>query len=183
VRFTLITDWTARGFSYETALALLGSASGIGGVVGGVLISSWGGLKRRRVYGVLLPAIVAGTAMIVFGFSPWLYLTAVMTGIQSAMIPFMNAHSQAIWQGQTPRELQGRVFSVRRVIAQFTYPIGTALAGLTGGFFDPGIVVAVMGAIMVLFCVGQFFNPYLLRVEDKQYLDDLAAQAVAPRAG
>jgi len=26
------------------------------------------------------------------------------------MIPFMNAHSQAIWQTQVPRELQGRVF-------------------------------------------------------------------------
>jgi hypothetical protein len=89
----------------------------------------------------------------------------------------MNAHSQAIWQGQTPRELQGRVFAVRRVIAQFTNPIGTALAGIAGGIFNPGLVVAVTGALLALFCLAQLFNPYLLKVEDKDYLDALAASA------
>jgi hypothetical protein len=45
---------------------------------------------------------------------------------------------QAIWQAQTPRELQGRVFSVRRLIAQFTRPIRAAAAGWLAGPFDPG---------------------------------------------
>jgi len=67
------------------------------------------------------------------------------------------------------------------VIAQFTWPLGTALAGLAGGFFDPGAIIAVLGAILALFCVAQFFNPHLLRVEDKRYLDDLAARAATPR--
>ncbi len=181
VRFTLLADWTARGFTFETALALLGSAAGIGGVAGGILMSSWGGLKRRRVYGVLVPMILAGIAMIILGLSPWLYVAAAMIAILSGMTPFMNAHSQSIWQTQTPRELQGRVFAVRRVIAQFTWPLGTALAGLAGGFFDPGAIIAVLGAILALFCVAQFFNPHLLRVEDKRYLDDLAARAATPR--
>jgi hypothetical protein len=69
------------------------------------------------------------------------------------------------------------VFAVRRVIAQFTWPVSTALAGVFGGMFNPGMVVAVLGSILVVFCIGQMFNPYLLRVEDRDYMESLAAQA------
>ncbi|MES4787387.1 MAG: MFS transporter, partial [Nitrospiraceae bacterium] len=96
--------------------------------------------------------------------------------------PLLNAHSQAIWQTQTPRELQGRVFSVRRLIAQFTWPLSSALAGWLAGAFNPGYVIAALGAILSIFCLAQLFNPYLLRVEDKAWLDQLAAKRVASDA-
>jgi DHA3 family macrolide efflux protein-like MFS transporter len=176
VKFNLAADWSARGFSFETALALIGSVLGVGGVVSGFLISTWGGLKNRRVYGVIVPMIVAGVAQIVFGLSPLLYLTAAMAFILDGMSPIMNAHSQAIWQTQTPRELQGRVFSVRTMIAWVTIPLSTVLAGWAGGVFNPGIVVAVLGAILALFCMAQLFNRALLRVEDKAWLDQMAAR-------
>ena len=136
VKFNLAADWSARGFTFETALATLGSVAGIGGLAGGLLISAWGGLKRKRVYGVVVAMIVNGLAMIAFGLSGRLYLAAAMLFIINGTIPIMNAHSQAIWQTQTPRELQGRVFSVRRLIAQCTWPLSTALAGLAGGLFN-----------------------------------------------
>jgi len=177
LKFNLASDWVARGFTFETAMALLGSVAGIGGVVGGVFISAWGGLRRKRVYGVVVSMIVAGLAQIVFGLSPFLYLTAAMNFLMPAMIPAMNAHSQTIWQTQTPRELQGRVFAVRRVIAQFTWPLSTAMAGWLGGRFDPGRIIALLGGILVVFCIGQLFNPYLLHVEDKAMLDEMAARA------
>jgi DHA3 family macrolide efflux protein-like MFS transporter len=182
LKFNLAADWGARGFTFETALAFLGSAAGIGGVVGGVLISAWGGLKSKRVYGVVVSMIAAGLAQVIFGLSPILLLTAAMNFLIPAMIPVMNAHSQTIWQTQTPRELQGRVFAVRRLIAQFTWPLSTALAGWLGGRFDPGMVVAVLGAVLVVFCIGQMFNPYLLRVEDKVMLDEIAARTEAELA-
>jgi MFS transporter, DHA3 family, macrolide efflux protein len=110
------------------------------------------------------------------GLSSWLYLTAAMACVTHAMMPLMNAHSQAIWQVQTPRELQGRVFSVRRLIAQCTWPLSTAFAGLVGGLINPGIVIAVLGGILIVFCAAQLFNPFLLRVEDKEWLDAMAAK-------
>ncbi len=176
LKFNLASDWAARGFTFETALALLASIGSIGGVVGGVLISAWGGLKKRRVYGVVVALIVAGLGQIVFGLSTALYLAAAMAFVDTAMIPIINSHSQTIWQTQVPRELQGRVFSVRRLIAQFTWPLSTALAGWAGGVFNPGTVVAFLGAILTVFCVGQLFNPYLMRVEDKAWLDEMAAR-------
>lgn len=177
VKFNLAADWTARGYTYETAIALLGSVAGLGGLIGGLTMSFWGGFKRRRVYGVLLPMILSGSAMLAIGFSPFLYLTAALIAVTVGMIPLMNAHSQSIWQTQTPRELQGRVFAVRRVIAQFTFPLGTAFAGLAG-FVNVGTLFVVLGSILVLFCVAQFFNPVLLRVEDKAYLEEYATRSV-----
>ena len=67
------------------------------------------------------------------------------------------------------------MFSVRRLIAQCTLPIGALSAGSLAGLFDPGHVLAALGALLVLFCMAQPFNPYLLRVEDKEWLDRLAA--------
>jgi MFS family permease len=176
VKFNLAADWLANGFTFETAFALLGTVGGIGGIVGGLFISVWGGLKKRRVYGVVVALIGQGLAMIVMGLSPWIYLTAAMAFCAHVMLPIMNSHSQAIWQTQTPRELQGRVFAVRRLIAQISWPLSTALAGLIGGWFNPGMVIAGLGSILFAFCVAQMFNPYLLRVEDKAYLDQMAAR-------
>ena len=175
VKFNLFADWSAHGFTFETALALLLSVGGLGGVVSGFVMSTWGGLKMRRVYGVIIPLIIAGAAQIVYGISQSLYLTAAMDAIAGGMIPVMNSHSTAIWQIVTPPELQGRVFSVRRLIAQFTWPISAAFAGWAGGSFNPGIVIATLGAVLTIFCAIQLFNPYLLRVEDKRWLDELAS--------
>jgi MFS family permease len=180
VKFNLAPDWTALGLTFDKALALVATVSSIGGVAGGLFISVWGGLKQRRVYGVLVPMIIAGMAQMILGLSPLLFLTAAMAGLMEGMIPVMNAHSQAIWQTQTPRHLQGRVFAVRRVIAQCTWPLSTALAGLLGGLFNPGMVMTVLGGILVLFCTAQLFNPYLMRVEDKAWLDRLAAERGKP---
>jgi MFS family permease len=176
VKFNLAADWTARGYSFEAALALLSSIASIGGVTGGIVISAWGGLKKRRVYGVVVALLVEGCAMFALGLSPWLYLTATMAFGIHAMLPIANSHSQTIWQTQTPRELQGRVFAVRRLIAQFTMPLGVALAGILGSAFNPGAVIAGLGALLGVFCLGQMFNPYLLRVEDKAWLDEMAAR-------
>ncbi len=175
LKFNLAPDWLARGATYESSLALVTTVGSIGGVIGGIFISAWGGLKKRRIYGILVPMIIVGGMMIVLGLSPLVYLTAAMIFLGQGLSPIMNAHSQAIWQGQTPRELQGRVFAVRRLIAQFSNPLATAMAGIFGGLFNPGAVVAVLGGILIVFCVLQMFNPYLLRVEDKAYLDQLAA--------
>jgi MFS family permease len=171
VKFNLEPDWATRGYTFETALALLGVASGVGGVIGGLLVSTWGGLKRNRVYGVLAPMLVAGIFQIVYGLSPLLLLSAAAASLGAAMHPILNAHSQSIWQSHTPRELQGRVFSIRRLIAWTILPISTAATGVLVGVLDTGYVFASLGIIWTLFCAIQLLNPYLLRVDDKAALD------------
>ena len=182
VKFQLAPDWTAQGMQFETAYALLTTIASIGGVLGGLLISAWGGLKAGRIYGVLVPMIIDGIACIFFGGSRWLFLSAGAIALSSAMMPILNAHSQAIWQIQTPHELQGRVFSVRRLIAQFSWPASSFLMGALASQFDPGLIVIVLGSILVLWCIGGLFNPYLRRVEDKEWIEAQAVRNAARAA-
>jgi MFS family permease len=180
LKFNLAPSWSAQGLSFAAALALLTSIASLGGVLGGVVISVWGGLNRRRVYGVVGALIVAGVAQVVFGLGGIFLLAVGMAFVVEATIPIMNAHSQTIWQTQTPPNQQGRVFAMRRLIAQATFPLGTLLAGLAAGVFDPGIVLAIAGGLLALFCVGQLLNPALMHVESEQTAE--ATARLAPLA-
>ncbi|MBM4425357.1 MAG: MFS transporter [Chloroflexi bacterium] len=171
VKFQLAPDWTPRGFTLESALALLATVGSVGGVVGGFAISAWGGLTKRRVLGVLVPLIASGLALILYGASHWLVVTAVSAFLLEGLIPIMNSHSQTIWQTQTPRELQGRVFSVRRLIAQFSWPLSTFVMGGLASRFDPGAIIMILGMILAAWCVIGLFNPHLMRVEDKEWIE------------
>lgn len=176
MKFRLAADWTARGMTFETSMALVNSVRAIGGVAGGFVISAWGGLQKRRVLGVLVPLALAGAAHAALGLSGTLYFAAGASALAAAMIPLANAHSQSIWQHQTPREMQGRVFAVRRVIAQCTGPVSTAMAGWAGAVLDPGVVLAILGAFVAVLSLGQTLNPVIHKVEDKEWLDDMASK-------
>jgi MFS family permease len=166
VQLDLHADWSARGLTFQAALAVLTTMLSIGGVAGGVCMTVWGGLKSDRVLGIIVPMIVSGAAQLVLGLSTALALAAAAALVTSAMIPVLNSHSQTIWQIQTPREMQGRVFSTRRVIAQITGPVGILIAGVAGGLVDPGRVLAALGAVLALFATAQLFNGPLRRVEN-----------------
>ena len=108
-----------------------------------------------------------GIVQIIYGMSLLVMISAAAAFVGAAMGPLLNAHSQSIWQSHTPRELQGRVFSIRRLIAWTILPASTAVGGTLAGLFNPGYVLAILGVIYALFSAAQLFNPYLLRVEDK----------------
>ena len=121
--------------------ATVQSAFGIGGIVGGLLLSVWGGPKRR-VNGLLLGLMCS----CLFGFTLMSIGKDVMIWSLAAFIilflnPFINGSSQSIWQSKVPPEIQGRVFSTRALIAQISAPIAMALAGpLTDGFLSPAMM-------------------------------------------
>ncbi|HLO04501.1 MAG TPA: MFS transporter, partial [Symbiobacteriaceae bacterium] len=174
----LAVDLVARGITEEKGLALLFTAGSLGAVLSGIVISTvWGGLKQKRVFGVIVPMIVAGLANLFYGSTSLLYVGVALAFLAGTHVPVANAHSQAIWQTQVPFDLQGRVFSIRRVIAQFTAPLMTGVLGWAAGVFNAGTLMAVMGGVMALFALLQCFNPIMLRVEDQEYLESLAANS------
>jgi DHA3 family macrolide efflux protein-like MFS transporter len=163
VRFGLAPSWTAMGMTYATALALITSALSAGGVVGGAVVSATGGLKSGRMAGVVAGFIAQGIALAIFGLSPQLYLSAASTFAIGLLSPFVQSHSQAIWQTLTPTALQGRVFAVRRAAVQALSPIGIALGGALSAAVAAGPVVAGAGVLLVLFGSTQAFNRTLMR--------------------
>ncbi|HZM20707.1 MAG TPA: MFS transporter [Anaerolineales bacterium] len=115
---------------------MLGSAQtagAIGGLVGGVLMSAWGGFKRRS-HGVLLGWIWGGLSMAIIGIVGGLPVWITGLALTSVIVPLVNGSNQAIWQSKVAPDVQGRVFSARRLIAWFTNPISPIIAGTLADF-------------------------------------------------
>jgi hypothetical protein len=130
----------ARTSNTAASLATVESIAAFGGVAGGLLMSAWGGPKRK-VKGVLLgmsvesllgPTIV-GLARAVPGWA----IGSLMTNLLS---PVINGSNQAIWQSKVPPTMQGRVFATRRMIAQMSIPVAVLMAGpVADQIFEPAM--------------------------------------------
>lgn len=118
----------ARTGNNEAMFGLVQSVGAVGGIAGGVAMSAWGGFKRR-VHGVLFGWLMSGVLMAVFGLGRDLTVWLPMGLLSTMLGPIMNASNQAIWQSKVPPDLQGRVFSARRLIAWFAGPITSLIAG------------------------------------------------------
>jgi MFS family permease len=115
--------------SNEKALAYVNSAGAVGGVLGGLVMSAWGGPKRR-VHGVLMGWFVASLlGGVMMGFARSIPFWAVAAFMGVFFVPIINGSNQAIWQAKVPPDLQGRVFSIRRLIAWFVSPLAMLVAG------------------------------------------------------
>lgn len=124
----------ARTGSNALIFGSVQTAGAIGGVVGGLAISAWGGPKRR-VHGVLagwMLSAVLGT--IFFGLGRSLPVWAAGSFFGAFFVPLINSSNQAIWQSKVAPDVQGRVFSIRRLIAWLVNPLGTLVAGPLADF-------------------------------------------------
>jgi hypothetical protein len=105
--------------------------------------------------------------------------------------PLINGSNQAIWQAKVAPDVQGRVFSARRLIAWFTNPISPILAGTLADFvFEPamrspgaiaslfgrltgtgpgagmGLLMVICGTVGVFIGLGGYFIPAIHKAEE-----------------
>jgi len=130
----------ARTGNDATVLGIVQSTMGIGGVVGSVVLSIWGGPKRR-VHGVLAGMAFGMFGMVLMGLGRDLYVWPLAAFISLLFIPIINGSNQAIWQAKVAPDVQGRVFATRALIAQISVPVAMLLSGpLADNFFEPGMM-------------------------------------------
>jgi MFS family permease len=122
-------------------LGTVQSFLGIGGLVGGLIISAWGGPKRR-VHGVFLGMAGGGVfGATLLGLADHVVWWSVGAFAMTFFIPMINACNSAIWQAKIAPDIQGRVFAARRMIAQITAPVAMLLSGwLADQFFEPAMM-------------------------------------------
>lgn len=115
-------------------LGVVTSANAIGAVVGGLLIGLWGGFKKRMNSIFLGEALTGLFLLVVFGLGRSLPVWIIAVVIGGIFPIFTNGASQAIWQSKVAPDVQGRVFSARRMIAWSVGPITPILAGLLADY-------------------------------------------------
>ena len=92
--------------SSPTVLGSVLSTGGLGMLVGTVLMSTWGGPKKR-IYGVLIFKTLAGLAIMGIGLFRSIPLIALATFFYYLPFPLVNGSDQAIWQRKVPPEAPG----------------------------------------------------------------------------
>lgn len=115
-------------------LGVVTSANAIGAVIGGLLIGLWGGFKKRTNSIFLGEALTGLFLLVVFGLGTSLPVWIIAVVIGGIFPIFTNGASQAIWQAKVAPDVQGRVFSARRMIAWSVTPITPILAGLLADY-------------------------------------------------
>ncbi len=181
----------ARTGNNEAILATVQSLGAVGGIVGGLLLSVWGGPKRR-IQGVLLGIVGASLFGHVFmGVGQVVLIWAFASFARAFFLPLLNGSNQAIWQAKVAPDVQGRVFAARRMIAQITGPLSILLAGpLADRIFEPamqaggsltplfgglvgmgagagmGLMFLLAGVLSLVVGVGGYMLPIVRNAED-----------------
>ena len=113
----------------ESALATVQSTGAVGGIAGGVLLSLWGGTKRR-IHNVLVGGAGACLLGILWlGLSHAVLFWAIGSFFFAFFEPFVEGGNIAIWQTKVEADVQGRVFSARHLLVQIPYLFGILFAG------------------------------------------------------
>lgn len=138
ILFTLVAPMIlSRTDNNSLMFGSVQTAGAVAGVAGGIIMSAWGGFKRR-VHGVLLGWMFSGVGGAIIGLMGGLPVWIVGIMITSIVSPLVNASNQAIWQAKVAPDVQGRVFSARRLIAWLTNPIAPIIAGTLADYvFEP----------------------------------------------
>jgi MFS transporter, DHA3 family, macrolide efflux protein len=190
-------------FTTAAVLGVVLTVAACGMLAGSVLLSIWGGPKRRLL-SILGCSVLQAIFMIVGGLRP----SAVLVAIAAFGFLFANAlvtgSSQIIWQTKVASDVQGRVFAVRRMIAWSSIPLAYLVAGPladkvvrplmdTNGLLagsvgrvigaGPGrgiaLLLIILGFITLLITLASYFKPRLRMLED-ELPDALPKEAALP---
>jgi predicted MFS family arabinose efflux permease len=155
IGFTLLAPMIlARTDQNSLIFGTVQTAGAIGGIIGGVLMSVWGGFNRR-VVGVLGGWMLSGFSFAMLGVASGLPAWVMIMGLTMIVVPLINTSNQAIWQTKVAPDVQGRVFSARRLIAWFAQPIAPIIAGTLADFvLEPAMTTST--TLSTIF--GPFFG-------------------------
>ncbi|NUP67409.1 MAG: amino acid adenylation domain-containing protein, partial [Nonomuraea sp.] len=163
------------------------SMTGIGLVVGSVIMTVTGGLVRRT-NGILSCFIALGAAFAVIGLAPHPAFPAIGLFLVGLLTALLNAHWFSIVQQKVGLDLQGRVIATNLMLSWAMVPVGFLLAGpLVEHVFDPiagaahgrgiALLTLVAGAVTALIGVAAFRYRPVRHLEDD--LPDAIPDAVA----
>lgn len=139
-------DDATKALSLATVQAMLG----VGGFVGGLILTATGGPKRQ-IHGVLAGAGISfllGDFLFAVGQTTLVWSFAAFSA--AAFVPLIIASNRTIWQRKIAPEVQGRVFAIQTMLEQGTLPLGYLLAGpLADQVFGPAMMPG--GALAPMF--------------------------------
>jgi DHA3 family macrolide efflux protein-like MFS transporter len=162
----LVTKHFGKG---AIELGLLESAMGIGIIVGGILLSLWGGFKKK-IATSLTGIIGLGIGVMLVGIAPASLFILAITGniILGLMLPIANGPIGALMQTIVRPDMQGRVMSLVNSGATAISPLGLLIAGPFSDWLGIRVWFWAGGILCVMIAVAAFFRPVIMNVESHE---------------
>lgn len=101
---------------------------GAGAILGGILISFWGGFKNR-INTTMFAALLYGILMISLGLSNNFTIFIFFNILAGVMMPCYNTSINVFIQETVPQNLQGRIFGFMQISASCALPMGMVIFG------------------------------------------------------
>jgi DHA3 family macrolide efflux protein-like MFS transporter len=165
--FSLLPLLVSKHFEGGAAqLSLLEAVVGAGIIVGGVLLSVWGGFKRR-IYTTMSGLVVLGTSFLALGFVPGSAFVAalVIIFLVGLTIPMIDGPIMAILQSAVAPEVQGRVFTIMSSLIWITSPFSLAIAGPISDWLGLQMWYLLAGTLCGTAGLVSFFIPAAVNIE------------------
>lgn len=129
----------ARSGGDAQILGLVTTAAGVGGVLGAVVLSVWGGF-HRRIHGMLLGFTATGLFKVILGLGQTQTVWMAAHFLATLPIPLFYSSSNAIWYAKVPPDFQGRVLAADQMIGLIVGAIAPLIAGpLADYVFEPAM--------------------------------------------
>ncbi len=167
---SLLPILVKRGFGGDALqLGWLNSAWGVGMILGGLTLSTWGGFKRK-VITALLGLMGQGVGFAIVGFTPLTAFWLCVVGLAFAgfMNPICNGPFMAIFQDAVAPEMQGRVFTMISSLTGLASPLGLVIAGPIADWLGVQAWFILGGVLAVLLGVLMFLTPAVMNIESTQ---------------
>jgi len=166
--FSLLPLLVSQHFHGGAAqLSLLESVAGVGIVLGGLVLSVWGGF-RRKIYTTIVGMVGLGLSFVVLGFTPgglfWVALASIF--VVGLAIPLVDGPIMAILQGTVAPEIQGRVFTLMGSLTSITSPFSLAVAGPVSDWLGLQVWYLTAGVMCVATGLVGFFVPAIVNIEE-----------------
>lgn len=141
---------------------------GVGAVLGGLVLSIWGG-SRRRVVTLFLAVIGVGLGFLLVAFAPATVFPLALAGLFAvgAISAISGGLFPVLFQEIVAPEMQGRVFAMWGSLVSLMLMIGMAIAGPVADRLGVRVPYLVGGLSQVLIGAGAFAVPALMHLEDK----------------
>jgi DHA3 family macrolide efflux protein-like MFS transporter len=161
-----------------TELGWMGSAYGVGFVLGALTLGVWGGF-RRRIVTMLTAWLVMALSTLLVALTPatalWLGLVGVFVG--GFMNPIANGSAMALNQTVVAPEMQGRALMVTMSVTSAVSPLSMAIAGPIADAWGVRVWYAIGGVGPALLMLAAFFVPAITHLEDNPAPRSAAAKA------
>jgi MFS transporter, DHA3 family, macrolide efflux protein len=124
-------------FTSSAVLGMILSVSGVGMLIGSLIISTRGGPKRL-IYSVLGFQMLGGLSILMAGLRTSVELITLAGFLSFLGWPIINACAQVIFQKKVAPDMQGRFFAIRQMITDTSFPLSYIVAGpLADKVFEP----------------------------------------------